>query len=176
MPTPKLPDPDTITAKGTTLKAALAFVESRWGQAGLDRLTDALDEETRSWVSGLVLPATRYPLERFVRVYEAVDREFGRGEVFLKIATVEYWFKVAGMTWKSYYSRGTLTPEIGSGEGRLELTDFNPVSKAFCYRFGGWVEHVLGLSKLRDVRVTHPECLLDGHPACVWQAGWQSRG
>ena len=196
MPRPDLPPADTITAKGSTLKAALAFVDSRWGEEGHQRLMDALDAETRAWVCGLILSATRYPLERFVRVYEAIDRVFARGDlalcwdlgrfsgeyevklahkVFLKIARLEYWFKMAGATWRSYYSRGTLTPEIGEREGRLTLSEFNPISKAFCYRFGGWVETVVRMANLEEVRMTHPECVLDGDPACIFHGTWRRR-
>ena len=93
-------------------------------------------------------------------------------KVFLSIAKLDYWFKMAGVTWKSYYSIGKLHPSMGATEGEISLTEFNPISKAFCYRFGGWVGKVVELSRFKDVKVTHPRCLLDGHEACVWRATW----
>jgi hypothetical protein len=188
-----LPDPEAITGKGTTLKAALAYVEAEHGETGLDRLRAALGDDTRTLVSGLVLPSAKIPIPRLVEVYEAIDRVFGRGDltlcwdigrfagefevnmlhkVFLQIAKIDYWLKLAGASWRHYYSAGTLSHDVEREHGWVSLSDFNPVSKAFCFRFGGWLHRILELSRFSDVEVSHPECLLDGKPACIWRGTW----
>ncbi len=189
-----LPDASTITAKGTTLKAALAFVDSRWGKDGVDRVISDVNEETRKLLAGLVLPSSRYPLNHLVNLCESIDRVHGRGDlnmcweigkfagdfevklvhlVFLKVLSLQYWLKMAGATWKMYYSAGTLVPRMGENEGDLSLSNFNPISKAFCYRFGGWVWHIAEISKHKNVDMKHTACVLDGDPACVWSATWK---
>ena len=188
-----LPDPSLITGKGTTLKAALEYVEAQWGRAGLERLTAALDASGQGIVTGMVLPSKRYPLPQLVAVFEAVDRVFGRGDLalcweigrfagdyevkllhkaFLTVAKLEYRMKMAGVTWGMYYNMGKLRPRIGALEGDMSLTEFNPISKAFCYRFGGWLGKVVELSKFNNVKMTHPKCVLDGHDECRWHGTW----
>lgn len=188
-----LPASETITGKGTTLAAAMAFVESRFGAEGVDRLKQSLKAENPTIAKGIVVPSARYPLGDLVGVYEAVDRLFGNGDlrlcfelgkfaadyevklihkVFLKVGKIEYWFKLTGATWRSYYSAGKLVPAIKDRSGSLTLSEFNPVSKAFCARFAGWTHRIGELSNLTHVRVSHDECVLDGAPACVWNATW----
>ncbi len=94
------------------------------------------------------------------------------GTVFLKMLSLQYWLKMAGATWRMYYSDGILVPRIGDNEGDITLSAFNPISKAFCYRFGGWVWHVVELSKHKNVIMKHTACVLDGDPACVWSGTW----
>ena len=188
-----LPDATTITGKGTTLKAALAFIDSRWGQAGVDRVLAATDEDTRKLLTGLFLPSSRYPVKHLVHLCETIDRVYGRGDlelcwdigrfagefeikllhrVFLKVLSLQYWLKMAGVTWKMYYSTGLLVPRIGEFEGDVKLSEFNPISKAFCYRFGGWVWHIVELSNHKNIKLQHTACMLDGAPACVWSGTW----
>jgi len=189
----KLPNPDLITGKGTILKAALAYVETLPGPDPVKRLTEAVDDDTRKMLSGMVLASTRYPLRRLVNVFETADRVFGRGDLalcwemgrlgadfevkmlhklFLQAGTLDYWLRIAGSTWRLYYNAGKLTAKTEREHGTVRLTEFNPISKAFCYRFGGWVRGVVELSKGRNVTVRHTDCVLDGKPACVWEGTW----
>jgi len=190
-----LPDSSMISAKGTTLKAALAFIDSRWGQSGIDRVLAELDKETKELLTGLFLPSTRYPVQHLVNLCETIDRVHGRGDlnlcwdigkysgefeikllhrVFLKMLSLQYWMKMAGATWRMYYSAGNLVPRMSELEGDITLSNFNPISKAFCYRFGGWVWRVVEISKHQNVQMKHTACVLDGAPACVWSGTWTS--
>ncbi len=186
-------DATTITGKGTTLKASIAFVDAHYGREGVDKLAAALGPEERQLVKGLLLPGGKYPLPQLVSVYETIDRVFGKGDfnlcwevgkfagdfevrmlhkVFLQVAQLEYWLKIAGVSWRFYYSHGKLSADISGTTGDVRLTEFNPISKAFCYRFGGWVHRIIELSRKNNVTVRHPECILDGKPACIWHGTW----
>jgi len=188
-----LVDANLITGKGTTLKAALAFVEARFGSEGIERLTVELGADEARMVKGMVLSGGKYPLAKLVAVYEAIDRVFGRGDlalcwdigkfagdyevnllhkVFLNVARLEYWLKISGASWRFYYSHGKLTAAIEPGKGYVRLGEFNPISKAFCYRFGGWIHAIIELSRKTGVAVRHTECVLDGKPLCVWEGRW----
>jgi hypothetical protein len=77
------------------------------------------------------------------------------------------------MTWGFYYSAGKMkAEEITATGGRVEVRDFNPVSKVVCHRSGGWMWLTAELCGKKNVLIRHPECLLDGHPACLWVASW----
>jgi len=189
-----LPNADEITAKGTLIKTSLAFVEERFGAGALEKVMAALDPEVRSKVSGMVLSSARYPVPVIAALLETIDRVLGRGDLQLgwevgkfageyevtlfhkavfQIGKVEYFLKAAPMTWGFYYSAGKMrAEEITASGGRVEVRDFNPVSKVMCHRSGGWMWRTAELCGKKNVLVRHPECLLDGHPACIWVASW----
>ncbi len=191
---PTIPSADDMTAKGTILKAAIEYVRDRQGEEGWNRVVDRVGDDTRKVVTGLILPSSRYPLRHVVDVCEGIDRVFGRGDlqlcweigrfaaeyevnmlhkVFLKVARLDYWFRIAGSTWRTYYSHGKLEPQIRGQEGTLTLSDFNPISKAICFRFGGWVQRVAQMTTSNPVRMQHTACVLDGADACRWEGSWK---
>ncbi len=191
-----LPNADSLTCWGTTINATLAFLEEKHGAAKRQRTIARLGAASRDIVAGMVLASSHYPLRALVELLEAADAECGRGDlalcteigkfacdyevkalhrVFLAIANLDYWFRIAGSMWKTYYGCGRMVPQdFTSAGGRLRLDEFNPISKAFCYRFAGWAHRICELSHLRDVGVVHAQCLLDGSDACVWDATWTS--
>jgi hypothetical protein len=196
MQTNVVPAVDLMTCKGTTIKAALAFIEHR-GVVGLKpRVLARMPEESRRTVSGMVLPTSKLPLQVLVDLCEAIDSEMGCGDLalcwdigsfaadfevnlihktFLSVLSLDFWFRMASSTWTMYYSRGKLVAEgMSKTGGRLRLDDFDPISKAVCFRFGGWVKRVVELSRLRNVELKHTQCVLDGHSSCVWDGTWTS--
>lgn len=195
MSSASIPPAESMRAKGTTLKAALAWVEHERGAAGVQELLEHLADEHRGLIGKTVLPSTWYPLSLLVDVLTTADRLYGRGtlsvcrtigrwssdyevtllhKVFLKLASLDYWLKGAAGMWTLYYGAGRMKAEVGEGGGTIHLTDFNPLSKAFCLRFEGWVERTIELSKYQDVRVRHTECVLDGQPSCVYVGTWRA--
>ncbi|MCP4902254.1 MAG: hypothetical protein GY906_35255, partial [bacterium] len=124
-----LPAADVVTGKGTTLAAAIAFVEANYGQEGVEKLKSELVDSNPSIAKGIILASARYPLTDLVGVFESIDRLFGNGDltlcfelgkfaadyqvnlihkVFLRVGKIDYWFKLTGSTWRSYYSAGKL--------------------------------------------------------------------
>ena len=100
--------------------------------AAREMFTELGPDESKM-VKGMVLSGGKYPLAKLVAVYEAIDRVFGKGDlalcwdigkfageyevkllhkVFLNVAKLEYWLKIAGASWKFYYSHGKLTASI----------------------------------------------------------------
>ena len=187
-----------INSKGFTLLGALAFAESRFGSDARISLLPELDSETHALVVGSILPSGWYPFRSQVGLYEAIDRVFGAGDLalcweigkftceyemklihkaFLKMASLDLWIRSSGLMWGRYYSRGGLEVDnIGPAGGRLAVVDFGPISKAFCYDFGGWLHRTLKLNKREDVSVEHVECVLDGASSCVFEGRWRPRG
>jgi len=189
----QLPAADSLTCWGTTIKAALAFVEER--QADARRAVIArTGARSREVLGGTVLPSAHYPLRVLVELCEAIDAELGRGDltlcreigghaagyevnllhrVFLTIASLDFWFRMAGSMWRTYYSAGDFRAEFkGTDGGRVTLAAFNPISKAFCARLGGWMERICEMSKYQQISISHTTCLLDGASACTWEGTW----
>lgn len=189
-----LPLAESITAKGTLIKTALAFVQERFGAAALEKVLATLDPAVRSKLSGMVLSSSHYPLLTLTALIEAIDRVLGQGDLqvsweigkfageyevtlfhkaVFQMGKLELFFRAASVTWGFYYSAGVMkVAEVSERGARLELSEFNPVSKAICFRSGGWMWRTAELCGKKSVTIRHPECLLDGHPACVWMASW----
>lgn len=191
----RLPDASAIRSKGFTLKGALAFAEARFGPGSRERLLDGAPPELTEVLRSTVLASAWYPFAAQVALYEAIDRTFGRGDLalcrdigrftaeaeasalhklILKFASLEAWLKAAGGMWGQYYNTGRLVTEGFSPDGGgVRIAEFNPVSKAFCMDFSGWLEKTAELSGKRGAAVTHAACLLDGREACVYRATWR---
>ena len=191
---PELPDPARIQSKGFTLQSALAWVDEKHGADGRARLLAALDDEARAILSGHVLASAWYPFRVQVGIYEAADRLWGAGDqalcwqigrftaeyeattihkLFLKLARLDTWLKVAGTMWGRYYSAGRLeVGEFGDGRGEIEVRDFHPISRAFCHDLGGWFWRTAEMSGMKGVEVRHESCLLAGDAVCRYRATW----
>ncbi|MGA9751883.1 MAG: hypothetical protein WBS54_08850 [Acidobacteriota bacterium] len=189
------PAEPSLKSKGFTLKGALAYVDARFGEKARERLVAALDEESKTILSGSVLPSSWYPLRVQVELYRTIDQFFGSGNlalcreigrytaeheistihrVTLKVAGLSLWLRSAGMMWRQYYSAGALRSEgMGERGGQLVLTEFNPLHRAFCEDLSGWFERIAELNGKERVTVTHPDCILDGRAACLFQASWR---
>jgi hypothetical protein len=189
-----VPNGDAITCWGTIINAAWAFVDERAPDARR-RVLARLSPETRTVAGGTILASSHYPLKAMVELLEAIDAELGDGnlllawevgrfaagyevnllhKVFLAIGKLEFWFNMAGTMWRTYYSAGHFSADhFTHTGGRTTLRDFNPISKAFCYRFAGWQQRICELAKLKDVRIDHTACVLDGDEACSWEGTWR---
>jgi len=183
-----------MNSKGFTVKGALAFVEKRWGTAGTARVIAALDPESARIAGSLVLSSQWVPFRTQVALYEAVDRTFGKGDfalcwdigrftseyemntvnlVFLRLGKLEHWFHAASRMWRRYYSEGALDVEgFGPGTGTIVTSGFDPLSRAFCIDFSGWLQRTVELSGLTRVKVEHQRCMLAGGGACAFRGTW----
>ncbi len=141
-----------------------------------------------------ILPSVWYPFAIQVRLYETIDRLLGSGDLelcweigkftseyemkrihkaFLRVAGLDLWVRTAGLMWGRYYNRGRLeVDDIGPRHGRIRVVRFNPISKAFCYDFGGWLHRTVELAGFDRVTVRHDACLLDGADACRYSGEW----
>jgi hypothetical protein len=183
-----------INSKGFTLLGALEFVDERYGKEARGAVIDVMDSESREILSQSILTSGWYPFRVQVALYEAIDRVLGTGDLslcseigkftcehemttihkmFLRMASLELWVKSAGLMWGRYYSVGGLEiEEIGDDAGRVKVVGFNPLSKAFCADFGGWLHRTLELNNRENVTVEHPDCVLDGAPCCRYLGRW----
>jgi hypothetical protein len=154
-----LPSPDEETCWGTTICATLAFIDTHETPEKRRTVIGRLSPPSRPVVGGTVLSSSHYPLRSLVELMEATDAELGCGDlalcrdmgkaagdyevktlhrVFLAIASLDFWFRIAGSMWRTYHSHGRMTHEdTGKSGARAVLAGFDPISMAFCYRFGG---------------------------------------
>jgi hypothetical protein len=189
-----LPDPKTIKSKGFTIISAKEFVTKRFGEESWDKVVAQIDPAYRDIISGSIFASNWNPFELQVAVYTAIDRLFGKGDFQLcreigrysadrehstihkatmMFGGLKIWMKLASLMWKQYHSAGKMDcTELSDGGGRVEVTEFNPIQKSFCYDLAGWIERTMELAGKKNVTIEHPQCLLDGDPACVYEGRW----
>jgi predicted hydrocarbon binding protein len=192
---PDLPNPQDIRSKGFTLRGALGFVETKYGEGAVEKVLALVEPELRETLSAPIHPSAWYPFRFQVGLYEAIDRAFGRGDfalcrevgrhtaeaeantfhkVLIKLASLKSWLRVAGSMWGMYYSAGSLkVQEMGETGGTMSVSAFHPISKAFCEDLSGWLQKTAEMSGKKSVVVQHTQCLLDGAPACLYHAEWK---
>lgn len=190
----RLPDPKTVKSKGFTLRSAKAFVLEKYKEEGWEKVMAELDPSFRVILEGSILASDWNPFQLQVDLYTIIDRIFGKGDLKLcheigrytaekevttihkatmRIGGLGIWMKIAGLMWGQYYSAGKMhCEELGNSGGSVLVTEFNPISKAFCNDLSGWIERVMELSGRKSVTISHPQCLLDGDPACVYKGNW----
>ena len=188
---------ESINSKGFTLQGALSFVEELYGLDARERVVRAMEGDAREVLSQPILTSGWYPFRVQVGLYETIDRVLGSGDLalcweigkytcehemttihkmFLRLASLELWVRSAGLMWGRYYSAGGLEIEqIGDEDGCVRVVNFDPLSKAFCFDFGGWLHRTLELNNRHDVSVEHTDCVLDGAEACRYTGRWKRR-
>jgi len=184
-----------IQSKAFTLIGALRFVEERFGPQAREKLIASLDPEGQELCRRTLLSSEWIPFGVQVQVYQQADRLFGSGDlalcrqigrftcetemstinrIFLQFASLETWIRSAGLMWRRYYSAGALAVDGFSREGGdVLVTDFDPLSPAFCEDFCGWLERTVELSGHEVVSARHVACVLDGAPACRHALRWK---
>jgi hypothetical protein len=192
--TANLPDAKTIRSKGFTIVSAREFVNERFGEESWKKVVAEIDPAYRDTISSSILASNWNPFELQVAVYTAVDRIFGKGDFQLcrdigrfsadrehttihkatiKLGGLKIWMKLSSLMWNQYHSAGKMAcTELDESGGKVLVTDFNPIQKSFCYDLAGWIERTMELAGKKNVTIEHPQCLLDGHPACVYEGRW----
>lgn len=119
-----------MQTKGTAIRALLAAIEQVYGAQGLRSVKQALTEEHRAAVDGVVLPTTYYPIELAAAVHDAIKKLFGNGttsanrrigaeaarndfrgvyKVFVRFMEFENVLKRGDSAFKQYNSQGEMT-------------------------------------------------------------------
>lgn len=187
---------DDSKSKGYTLRGRLAFIEQRFGK---DRIPEVLakleDEDLRKVLSGSFAPSSWYPLRYQVRLSEAIDKVLGKGDlqlcweigrftaefelssihqIFLKLGKPQHLLKMGALMWGRYYNTGRLQVEAKGDHAAAGIVqEFDPVHRAFCIDFSGWMERTLELTGATKVAVRHTACRLEHAPACRFEGSWE---
>jgi hypothetical protein len=187
---------DASQSKGYTLRGRLAFIEQRYGKERIPEVLARLeDEDLRKVLSGAFSPSSWYPLRYQVRLSETIDKVLGKGDlqlcweigrftaefelstihaIFLKLGKPQHLLKMGALMWGRYYSTGRLQIESKGDNAAVGLVqDFDPVHRAFCMDFSGWMERTLELTGAQKVAIRHTACRLEHAPACRFEGSWE---
>ena len=195
---PEAPAPQV--AKGSTLRATLAFVESVAGRDAIARVLAALPARERARVRRAA-PTDEFPFALWERLAAATDAVLGAavpnwperagahaidsygvqlyGGILRKASPLAFVTQSVSL-FRLYYHPGDMkvvdqeeAPGGAGGRVVLRLVGFEHASPIFCRRQTGGLEQALRLAGGERPRVRHVRCALEGDAFCEWELRWQ---
>ena len=185
-------------AKGSTLRATLAFVESVAGADAVARVLEALPARERRRVLEAT-PTDEFPFALWSRLSDATEQVIGGsvpdwperagahaiesygvqlyGGILRKASPLEFVNQSVSL-FRLYYHPGDMKvveqEDVGERGGRvvLRLIGFTHESPVFCRRQTGGLERALSLAGGEKPRVRHVRCALEEDAFCEWELRW----
>ena len=185
------------TAKGSTVRSTLAFIEARYGAAVALMALNAVDPETRRTVAA-VQATDEVPYAALVALWTASDEllaarapawaeESGAQAIdslgvqlyggILRKATPQAFLTQSVSLFRLYYHPGDMeVVEDAPERAVLRLVGFDPVTRLFCHRQTGGLRRAIELAGGGAARVQHVRCCIEGDAFCEWELRWQLDG
>ena len=181
------------TAKGSTLRATLAYVEAAAGaekaRAVLERLEPALRERVTH-----AQATEEVPIAELLTLWHAVDDEIGAqmprwvedsgalsieafgvqlyGGILRKASPLEFLTQSVSL-FRLYYAPGDMQViEAEPGRAVLRLVGFDVFDPFFCRRQTGGLGRALTLAGGQSPSVRHVRCTGEGDAFCEWELKW----
>jgi hypothetical protein len=185
------------TAKGSTLRATLAFVESAAGRARMESVLASLEPALRDRVT-TAQATDEVPIDTLLALWHAVDAELGAesprwieesgalsieafgvqlyGGILRKASPMEFLTQSVSL-FRLYYSPGDMqVVEADTGRAVLRLVGFDVADPLFCRRQTGGLGRALVLAGGASPSVRHVRCTGEGDAFCEWELKWSAPG
>ena len=185
------------TAKGSTVRSTLAFIEAHYGAAVALMALNAVDPETRRTLAA-VQATDEVPYAALVALWTASDEllaarapawaeESGAQAIdslgvqlyggILRKATPQAFLTQSVSLFRLYYHPGDMeVVEDAPERAVLRLVGFDPVTRLFCHRQTGGLRRAIELAGGGAARVQHVRCCIEGDAFCEWELRWQLDG
>ncbi|HVN76980.1 MAG TPA: hypothetical protein VMT19_11720 [Thermoanaerobaculaceae bacterium] len=182
-----------MQVKGNILRARIAFVKERFGEAAWDRVVRTMTPSDQEQLSGVVNVGW-YPFDLGRRLDDAivgivgggrttVFEEMGRASArenltsvhssFLEPRDPAVFMQKAAMIYRFYYDTGRRTWEAtGPSSGMLTTYDADTHSVADCATVVGWYKEALAMLGARDVVIVEEACRARGNEFCRYVVSW----
>ena len=180
--------------KGTAVSASSHYLRGRLGEEKYAQVLAGLSPEAQAALSGTVLPSGWYEFSHLLELMKKAELLLPRGEkslawemgrysaesglktvykIFFKVADVSFILKKTSQVFSNYYDRGTMeTVSTTDRSASLILRGFDQPSLHFCDRLLGWMERTVEMTGAKNVRMTHPRCVVRGDDHCEYRGDW----
>jgi len=184
-----------MRVRGAVLYARKSFVIKQFGEQAWAKVLEALSEEDRTQLSGMIIQAGWYPfdlgeeLDKLIvdilgkgdtRVFEdigaqsAVDNLGGIHQSFLTPGDPQAFMKQANSIYQFYYDTGSRTYEqTGPTSGVMTTRDAETFSDMDCLTVIGWYRTALEMCGAKNVRIREMQCRARKDPVCEYQFEWE---
>ncbi len=182
-----------MKVKGNIIRARIAFVKDRFGEAAWEKVLAALPEADRKQLAS-VMGVTWLEFELGDRLDKAIVAVLGGGNTqvfedmgrasarenlggphssFLQPADPQKFLSKAPMIYRFYYDTGQRTYEqTGPTSGVLTTTGSETFSTADCATVIGWYKEALDMLGARAVAIVEESCCARGDDACRYRVSW----
>lgn len=182
-----------LQIKGLSFINRQAFVEQRFGEAGLARLRSALGPETAR-VMATASAVEWLPVEQLVEIDLAIVGAFFEGDiragrlvgehnlssalstiykVLMRLTDPRAVLERAAPLWEKIVRGATITSRsAGPREAVLATSGYDPIHPIYCQVVAGAVEGVLHACGEKEAACEITSCMLEGAPACTFVARW----
>ena len=170
----------------------------RWVEENHEKALGAfvatLTPQDRHLYEQVILPSSWYPFESFVRINQAIDARFGRGDLslvpelarfaadrnlptlyrfFYSVSSVSFILSMASRLWRVNYDAGELKVDSSANEATLSIVGFPEPHRVHCLSVLGWASRSAELSGAKEVVTDEPKCRARGEDACVLHLRWK---
>ena len=187
-----------VEVKGTVINAWMAFLKGRFGEAKLTSAIEKLDPESRSRLATMVLDSSWYPFElhsamRTLTAGLRPDREkgfaveMGRNMAhtfYTKVYTsllvdepLKQFQRAAWMDELLYRGWRTREIKVTGSSSCLVLYHYTAgltPEPGHCASIRGYLIGEAEVSGGRNVKCSHPSCMLKGRPLCEFSVEWDA--
>ena len=180
-------------ARGSTAKATLEFISTRFGEALADRVLNGLDPKLAGRLTSIGT-TDDVPYEDLVALWHSAQAELEHAHprwmedagayaidslgqqlyrgLLHKSSPVEFVTQSVSL-FRLYYSPGDIVPvEVERGRTVLRLIGFESVDPLFCKRQTGGLVRATELAGGKTVAVSHVRCEHEGDSYCEWELRW----
>lgn len=180
--------------KGTAVSASATYLKERLGEEVYLQVVNDLSPEGQKLFGGVVLTSGWYEFSLLLELMKKVEAKLPRGarplawemgrysaesgiktvyKIFFRVADVGFILKRASNIFSNYYDSGVMTVENQERNGAsVVVRGFDQPCPYFCDRVLGWVERLLELTGVKNVRVDHPKCRVRGDDRCEFRGRW----
>ena len=166
-----------MQVKGVALVSTIAYIKTKHGEEGFEKVLNKLAEEDREILSEPIMEPIWYPFRLYVNLTQTVDQVFGIGDlslarevgafgadhdlktiykIFYKLGSPQFIIKQVARVFSSYFDVGNaIVIKSESKSCVVELHDFPALSSVFIQRVRGFTKKTIELSGGKNVRV-HP--------------------
>jgi len=180
---------------GLAVKTLPLFINDNFGEEGVERWKNALDDDVRELFNKPIVINEWYEIDKFIvkptqlvcdLFYNGDDKAawtFGRFsaeyglkgvlKVFVKMGSVSFFVKRAASVIPHYYR--PLIMEVIKNEKKFALIilkDFPDIHRLIEYRIAGWMEKALEISGCKNVDLKTPKSIVDGDEFTEFNIHW----
>jgi hypothetical protein len=176
--------------RGGMLAAHLRWVTEHH-QKEMPKFWDALPDEVRDAVGGMILPVNWYDFSHLVAVDRTIEkiwggaatlRELGAYSARLNLtgvykvftrASIHEFFENSAKLHPRFQDFGTAQYErTGPTSGRMAMREYVSYSPVFCRSAIGFYEEAVTIHGGKAAKVTESECRCRGDESCVFEIRW----
>jgi predicted hydrocarbon binding protein len=185
----------SFMVKGAPVIADIAYIRTRHGDEGLDRVFAEMPEDYAAICRKTLLPGSWYTMDFRISILLAVDKVFAKGDpdyyfklgrhqaehnlntvykAFSRVMGDSATARMSRVFWSQIYKTSYIETSVGKSSFEMEIFEYPKIGEYNCHVVRGYIHGALELtgSKKMNVRSSEPQCLNRGDHHCRFVFNW----